>query len=159
MGGASGVPTFVALLGSHLDVTVLVDADAKVNQRLTDMVAKGLLQSQRLVTVGQVVGKTRADVEALFAVEEYLALYNMAFGTSLKAVGLPGDEPIIKRIEHRQGWFDHGRPAEVLLREPEPFLKSLTEETLKRFETLFELVNQTLPTYSACNQARQDLPP
>lgn len=44
------------------------------------------------------------------------------------------------------GGFDHGLPAEVLLREPEPFLKSLNEETLKRFETLFELVNATLPS-------------
>ncbi len=145
VGGASGVPTFVALLGSHLDVTVLVDADAKVNQRLTDMVAKGLLQSHRLVTVGQVVGKARADVEDMFTVDEYLRLYNKAFSASLKPSDLSGDGLLVKRIEQQAGPFDHGRPAELLLREPEPFLSSLSEDTLGHFEKLFELVNQTLP--------------
>lgn len=146
VGGASGVPTFVALLGSHLDVTVLVDADARVNQRLTDMVAKGLLESQRLVTVGQVLGVARADIEDLFTVEEYLTIYDKSSGrATLKPSDLPADGPIVRRIEQRAGFFDHGRVAEMLLREPEPFLKSLSEDTLKRFEKLFELVNLTLP--------------
>jgi hypothetical protein len=89
VGGTSGVPTFVALLGSRLNVTVLVDAGAKVNQRLTDMVAKGLLESQRLVTVCQAIGKARADIEDFFTPDEYVALYNKAFGTSVKAPDLP----------------------------------------------------------------------
>jgi predicted ATP-binding protein involved in virulence len=144
VGGASGVPAFVALLGSRLSVTVLVDADAKVNQRLTDMVAKGLLESQRLVTVGQVLGRSTADIEDLFTVDEYLALYNKALGASLKPTDLPGDGPIVRRIQRQAGPFDHGRVAEVLLREPEPFLSSLSEETLEHFGELFELVNGTL---------------
>ena len=148
VGGASGVPTFVALLGSRLDVTVLVDADAKVNQQLTDKVAKGLLQARRLITVGQAIGKAKADIEDLFTVDEYLTLYNKAFGAVLKASDLPGDGPVIKRIEQRVGSFDHGHPAEVLLREPEPFLKSLSEDLLTRFEKLFALVNGTLPSSS-----------
>lgn len=145
VGGASGVPTFVALLGTHLDVTVLVDADAKVNQRLTDMVAKGLLESQRLVTVGQVIGRDRADIEDLFTVAEYLSIYNEAFDAKLTSADLPGNGPIVKRIQQKAGPYDHGRPAEILLRKPEPFLKSLSEETLKRFEDLFERINRTLP--------------
>lgn len=145
VGGAAGVPTFVALLGSHVDVTVLVDADAKVNQRLTDMVAKDLLQAQRLVTVGQVVGRTRADIEDMFTVEEYLSLYNKAFGARLEPGHIPGDLPIVKRIGERAGHFDHGRVAGVLLREPGPFLERLSPETLGRFEALFGLINQTLP--------------
>jgi hypothetical protein len=146
VGTASAVPTFVALLGAHLDVTVLVDAaDAKVNQRLTDMVVKGLLQRQRLITVGQVVGRTRADIEDLFTVDEYLQLYNKAFGTDLKPGDLPDGDLLVKRIEALRGKYDHGRPAGTLLRGPEPFLRALTEGTVKRFETLFELVNKTLP--------------
>lgn len=146
VGGASGVPTFVALLGSHLNVTVLVDADAKINQRLTGMVAKGILQAQRLITVGQIIGQTRADIEDLFAVEEYLTLYNKAFGTALRSVDLAPNGPIVKRIEKAATAYDHGIPAGVLLRESDSVLKSLSEETLKRFERLFELVNHTLPT-------------
>jgi predicted ATP-dependent endonuclease of OLD family len=145
VGGASGIPTFVALLGSRLNVTVLVDADAKVNQRLTDLVVKGLLQSQRLVTVGQAIGKTRADIEDLFTPDEYVTLHNKAFGTAVKVPDLPpGDGPIVKRLEQRVGAFDHGRPAEVMLRDPD-VVKTLSEETLKRFEKLFELVNATMP--------------
>jgi hypothetical protein len=85
VGGTSEVPTFVALLGSDLNVTVVVDADAKMNQRLTDPVAKGLLTSQRLVTMGEVIDKAKADIEDLLAVDEYLALYNNAFGTKRRA--------------------------------------------------------------------------
>ena len=149
VGGASGVPTFVALLGSRLNVTVLVDADAKVNQRLTDMVVKGLLQSQRLVTVGQALGKVRADIEDLFTPDEFVTLYNKAFGTAVKVPDLPpGDGPIVKRLEERVGAFDHGRPAEVMLRDPD-FVKTSSEPTLKRFEKLFELVNATIPNAAA----------
>jgi hypothetical protein len=108
------------------------------------MVAKGLLQAQRMITVGQVIGETRADIEDLFTVDEYLTLYNKAFGTNLKAEDLPGDGPVVKRIEKLAGQHDHGVPAEVLLREPGPFLNALSEGTLKRFEKLFELVNATL---------------
>jgi predicted ATPase len=145
VGGASGIPTFVALLGGHLDVTVLVDADAKANQRLTDMVAKGLLESQRVITIGDVLGRTRADIEDLFTVDEYLALYNKAFGAALEPGDLLAEGPVVKRIEQKAGVFDHGRPAELLLREPGRFVSPLSDETLARFEKLFELVNRTLP--------------
>ena len=38
VGGADKIPTFVALLGSHLDITVLVDSLVTQNQRLQDMI-------------------------------------------------------------------------------------------------------------------------
>jgi hypothetical protein len=60
-------------LGAKLSVTVLVDTDVKLNQELTSMIARGLLQAQRLVTVGQVTGAKRADTEDVFTVKEYLA--------------------------------------------------------------------------------------
>lgn len=144
VGGASGVPTFVALLGGHLGVTVLVDSDAKANQRITDMVAKGFFQAQRLITVGQVLGKVRADIEDMFTDEEYLNLYNNAFGSNLRPSDICGDQPVVKRIERQAGPFDHGRAAEVLLREPERLLESFSPETLRRFEVLFDLINRTL---------------
>lgn len=146
VGGASGVPTFVALLGTHLNVTVLVDAEAKISQRLTEMIVKGLLEPHRLITIGQVTGTPKADIEDLFTIEEYLSLYNEGFGSHLAATDLPTDGPIIKRIERLVGRYDHGIPATVLLRTPEPFLNSLSEETVQRFEKLFELVNQTMPS-------------
>jgi hypothetical protein len=40
--------------------------------------------------------------------------------------------------------FDHGRPADRLLRRRDEFLPKLSETTLKNFENLFVKVNATL---------------
>ena len=46
-GGATNIPTFVSLVGPHLDVTVLADSNAAGMQRITNMIARGLLKQQR----------------------------------------------------------------------------------------------------------------
>jgi predicted ATP-dependent endonuclease of OLD family len=142
VGGAGKVATFVALLGPKLNVTVLVDTDAKLNQELTSLITKGLLEEQRLITVGQISGAAKADIEDLFSVDEYLAMYNAAFGTTVAQSDLDADSkrPIVKRFGAE---FDHGLPAEQMLRDPAKFVDSLSKETLKRFQKLFALVNQT----------------
>jgi len=57
-----------------------------------------------------------------------------------------GNDTIVARIAHHEGVerFHHGRPADVLLREREVILSTLSEDTLKRFENLFERINKTL---------------
>lgn len=145
VGSAANVPTFVALLGGHLNISVLVDSDSRANQRIQDMVEKGLLQSQRLLFVGDVIGAKRADIEDLFTPDEYLKLYNAAFTNSLSEADLPADSrPLVKRIEAVVGAFDHGRPAEVLMRKAEDHLPGLSDETLARFEKLFANINASL---------------
>jgi hypothetical protein len=148
VGGADLIPTFVALLGNHLEVTVLVDSRKEGNQRLDRMAKDGYLEKQRIILVGEVLGRKTADIEDLFEVDEYLELYNKAFSKSLKATDLQGNDPIVARIARHEGVdrFDHGRPADVLLREREAILKTLSEETLKRFEDLFARINKTLGT-------------
>lgn len=146
VGGADLIPTFVALLGNHLKVTVLVDSRKEGNQRLDRMAKDGYLEKRRIILVGDVLGRKTGDIEDLFEVDEYLALYNKAFSKSLKATDLQGNDPIVTRIARHKGLdrFDHGRPADVLLREREAILKTLSEETLKRFEDLFTRINKTL---------------
>jgi predicted ATP-dependent endonuclease of OLD family len=142
VGGASKVPTFVALLGAHAAITVLVDSEAKLNQDLTSMITRGLLDKEKLLTVGRVTGSVKADIEDLFAPDEYLLLYNEAFGSDLSMADLPGKDPIVKRIEKKtKSTFNHGKPAEVLMRRRESFLPALSDETLQRFEQLFKLVD------------------
>jgi hypothetical protein len=51
--------------------------------------------------------------------------------------------PRIARAEGSDG-FDHGRPADVLLRKRDEILPKLSQETLTRFERLFERINSTL---------------
>ena len=146
VGGADLIPTFVALLGNHLKVTVLVDSRKEGNQRLESMAKKGYLEMQRIILVGEVLGRNSGDIEDFFEVNEYLSLYNKAFGRATTAKDLNGNDPIVARIARHEGVsrYDHGRPADVLLRERETILSTLSEDTLKRFENLFERINATL---------------
>ena len=146
VGGADAVPTFVALLGSHLKITVLVDSRKEGHQRLERMSKDGYLEKKRIILVGEVLGQKTGDIEDLFEVAEYLVLYNKAFGKTLKEKDLKGTAPIVARIARSEGVerFDHGRPADVLLREREGILSKLGEATLKRFEDLFARINKTL---------------
>ena len=148
VGGVDLVPTFVALLGNHLDITVLVDAQKTRHQKLSRLVNQGIIQSARIVTIGQVIGKAEADVEDLFTIGEYLWLYNAAFGASLTEAELKGDDPIVRRITRAIGQdrFDHGRPADWFLRNRDTFLPRLSEETKGRFCKLFKVINATIGT-------------
>ena len=56
------IPTFVALLGHHLDVTVLVDSRKAGHQRLSLLAETGYLMQTRIVTVGEVLGR-KLEVE------------------------------------------------------------------------------------------------
>jgi hypothetical protein len=144
-GGAGNIPTFVSLLGAHLDVTVLVDSTQEGSQRLIEFADRGILQKQRLISVASVTGTKEADIEDLFEPAEYLALYSEAFGQAVRESDLAGGDPLIRRIERKVGTkFDHGRPANVLLRKKEDVLASLSSSTLDRFEELFKRINSTL---------------
>ena len=148
VGGADLIPTFVALLGHHLKVTVLVDSRKEGNQRLERMAKDGYLEKQRIILVGDVLGRKTGDIEDLFEENEYLGLYNKAFAKAIKARDLNGNDPIVARIARDEGVerFDHGRPADVLLREREAVLSTLSNGTLQRFEDLFGRINKTLGT-------------
>jgi predicted ATPase len=145
VGGISNVPTFVALLGAHPSVSVLVESSASGMQRLTSFVKQGLLDKTRLVTVGKVIGKNEGDLEDLFRPEEYLRLYNEAFDSNVSEEDLDGLGTIVKQIERSRGGFDHGKPATELLRNKADLKDGLSDATLDRFEALFEAVNRTLP--------------
>lgn len=145
VGGASKVATFVALLGQHLDATVFVDAVKNGNQRINDLISRGLLQNDKYLTPADFLnGKVEADIEDLFQSEDYLRLYNDAFNEQLKPSDLKGKDPIVRRIARTREDFDHGKPAEVLLRNTDRYLNSISDDTLDRFEAVFQKINQTL---------------
>lgn len=144
-GGAAKVPTFVALLGHHLDVSVLVDSSTKGYQRIYDLIRDGLLQRSRLVLMGQVVGRAEADIEDLFEVGEYLNLYNRAFSRDVRREDVDGHGRILRQLERLEGHgFNHGKPAEVLLLSKADILEKLSSGTFDRFEALFKTINATL---------------
>ena len=146
LGGADVIPAFVALLGSHLDVTVVVDARKEGHQKLSALAKAGFLTDKRIITIGDVAGRKVADIEDLFAKDDYLALYNAAFGKSVKAVDLKGTDPIVRQLARHEGVdrFNHDGPAEALLRGKVKLATALSEDTLNAFEALFKRINETL---------------
>lgn len=147
VGGAEKVATFAALLGSHVDATVLIDSTKKGNQRLEQLVSEGILKRSRLIGVGEINSASEADIEDLFTPEEYLAFFNTAFEKTFKPTELVGNDPIVRRLARLLGVdrYDHGKPASVLLRNPLDFADKLSAATLDAFERLFKRINGTLP--------------
>ena len=145
VGGADYIPTFVALLGHHLEVTVLVDSQKAGHQRLARLAAQGYLAEKRIITNGEIAGKSLADIEDLFAPSDYVGLFNQTFGTTIKVSQLKGTDQIIAQIERVYGAaFDHGRPADTLLRNRDKILPKLNAATVDMFERLITRINGTL---------------
>ena len=144
VGGVGQIATFVALLGRHVDATVLIDSTKQGNQRLDQLLNQGLLRKSRVIGIGEITKQQEADIEDLFSVGEYLALFNEAFGKTYKESDLNGADPVVRRLARAEGKdrFDHGRPADVLMRKAKP---KFSKSTLDNFEQLFARINSTLP--------------
>jgi hypothetical protein len=139
------IPTFVALLGIHLDLTVVVDSRKEGNQKLSHLARKGYLKTKRIVTLNEITGSKLADIEDLFDPADYLNLYNDAFGKSIEISHLTGSDQIVNQLARYEGIdrFDHGKPASVFLRNRDKHLKDLSESSLSNFERLFDRINKT----------------
>ncbi len=131
---------------NHLDVTVVIDAQRAGHQRLTDMAANGILEQNRIITIGQVLNRQYADVEDLFDPADYLLFFNPTFGKKLAPTDLKGTDPITNRLARVLGIdrYEHGRPADRFLRRRTEILPGLSKATLDNFEALFKAVNSTL---------------
>ena len=142
-GGSSNVPAFVSLLGRKVSVTVLLDSGTEGVGKVEAAIEANKIASNRVVFVGSVLGRKHSDIEDLFAVEDYLELYNEAFKKQHKIDDLPSHpDRIILRLEKLDGKFDHWRPAEILLRDPSK-VEKLSQLTLDNFESLARLINVT----------------
>jgi len=141
-GGATNIPTFVSLLGPHLDVTVFADTNASGMKRIKNMIDAGLIEGDRLFLADSACSVKNADTEDIFSPGEYLKYYNATFGTKHKLADLPQDSRIVKRLEKQDGTYDHGRVAESFLRDHHKI--SVSDSTLKRFSVLFAAINETI---------------
>jgi hypothetical protein len=149
VGGVDNMPAFVALLGRRLSVSALVDGvrtGAKV-ARIKAAAKHNNVPEANIITCAEVDGSmpANADVEDLFALGDYLKLYNWAFGKNLKPSDLANTtEPVLKRISDVEGEFDHALPAHALTMHRDEFFGSAAPSTLTNFEKLFELLNATV---------------
>lgn len=143
-GGATNIPTFIALLGTSLKIVVLLDGKAQ-RQKINNAIADGRLKAGNILRVDQFCSVGGADIEDLFSADEYLELYNATFGKSIAQSSLTGSDRIVKRIERLEGEFDHGRVAAHLLANQQHFLGRLSTDTIQRFENLIAALVKALP--------------
>lgn len=145
VGGADLIPTFVALLGTHLDVTVVIDARKEGNQKLSNLAHKGYLKSKKIIALSEITGNSLADIEDIFDPEDYLKIYNDVYGKEHKVDDLQGVDQIVNKIARIEGItrFNHGKPADHFLRNRDKFLDMLSDSTLDNFERLFIRINDT----------------
>lgn len=150
VGSIDNMPAFVALLGRRLKVSVLVDGIKTSNRvdRIKAAARSNGVPESCIVACSQADPglPDNADIEDLFAVEDYCQLYNWAFGTSVQPGDLPvTSEPVLRKIEIVRGSkFDHALPAHVLTERRAEFFASINAETVARFTKLFELLNGTI---------------
>ncbi|WP_456695504.1 AAA family ATPase [Aeromicrobium sp. P5_D10] len=143
-GGATNIPTFLALLGTHLDVVVLIDGNTS-DQRIQNSIAAGRVKEARILSIANYCTVPDADIEDLFEPQEYLDLYNATYGKKVKMTVLKGTDRIVKRIARAEEEFDHGEVAAHFLRNLEPSLAALSPGTLDRFSSLIEAISDALP--------------
>lgn len=144
-GGANNIPSFVALIGTSMEVSVLIDAGTEGAQRLQRAIDAGRLDQRRLIEVSEVTGNKNSDIEDIFTPEDYLLLYNAAFKRRSTTSSVARGDRIVKRISEKLAdkKYDHYKPAETLLRDQANLLPKLSQETLDRFASLFERINSS----------------
>lgn len=144
-GGATNIPTFIALLGGKLAFVVLLDGSTD-KQRIESAISRGRVDGGQIVSLDDHSTVSRADIEDLFTPGEYLALYNATFGKALKVGDLPGTDRIVQRIARVDGGeFNHGVVASQFLRTLDKSIASLSEGTLDRFESTIAALVGALP--------------
>jgi hypothetical protein len=145
-GGATNIPTSIALLGGQLDLVVVLDGNSD-GQRIANSISQGRPDQARVLSLDSHSSVKGADIEDLFTPSEYLGFFNGAFGKMLKAADLNGSDRIVKRIARNEGDdFNHGVVAAHFLRNLDTSIKKLSDGTLDRFERLIAEINAALPT-------------
>ena len=143
-GGMDKIPAIIALFGSQLNLAVILDVAGSGNQRIDNLVSRGIFERNKLFPLTEFTGTKEADIEDLFDIGFYLELLNESGVATIAESDLPQGARLVKRVEQHTGGFDHYRPAAYLQREQDTILAKLDDDTLNRFESLFEKVNGTL---------------
>ncbi|MFF2347635.1 ATP-dependent endonuclease [Pseudarthrobacter sp. NPDC058119] len=144
-GGIEKMPAFISLFtGSNLNIAAMIDVAAKGNQRIDDIISKGLIEHSAIIRLTEFTNTREADIEDLFDRAWYLNLLDESGIGTFTADSLnPGR--IMPQVEKLLGSrFDHYHPASVLSRNP-TFVDKLTEEDIARFSRLFTRLNNMLP--------------
>lgn len=144
VGGADKIATFISLMrGNELSTVCLLDTftDQAVQARLKRMVEQKIIADKKILYYHSIMGQAYADIEDLFDKEEYLVLFNGAFGKSVQISELDTNKPIMSQLKRLNGnkAFNHYSPANYMAKNIGSLVFS--DETMGRFEKLFAMVN------------------
>ena len=149
VGSPANMPPFVSVNGHNIDVTLLLSGDrtSREAQRLLELADEGRLRRDDVVVVADAGAEVaKPALEDLFSPADYVRLFDLGFEKRTDVSALPhSSDRIVNRIATALGPFDRDRPAQALTVHVDEFFSSVEEETLARFERLFELLNSTLP--------------
>lgn len=144
VGGADKIATFISLMrGNELSTVCLLDTftDQSAQARLKRMVEQKIIANKKIIFYHTVIEQTFADIEDLFTKEEYLSLYNGAFGTAVQMSELDVNKPIMAQLKRINGKaFNHYSPSNYMAKNIGTI--TFSDDTLARFEKLFEIVNK-----------------
>ena len=144
VGGADKIATFISLMrGNELSTVCLLDTftDQAAQARLKRMVEQKIIADKKILYYHSIMGQAYADIEDLFDKEEYLVLFNGAFGKSVQISELDANKPIMSQLKRLNGnkAFNHYSPANYMAKNIGGLVFS--DETMERFEKLFAMVN------------------
>lgn len=149
VGGMDKVSTFVSLLrGNKLSIACLLDSSIETGDKakLDHLVRDKIIKKNKIKFYDNYIeGFSEADIEDIFAKEEYLRLFNTAFDeqVNIKFEDLDKNtRRIILQINKilNKPRFNHYRPANALALMGDN-ASFLSEETLARFEAMFKDLN------------------
>ena len=146
VGGLDKVTAFISLFrASKLNLVCLLDTfkDQKAKSRLKDLVENKIIIEKQIKFFNDYTAFDYSDIEDLFEKDEYLKLYNDAFGEKIEISKLDNAKPIIEQLSKLSGKerFNHYKPANQLLKSINGSIL-LGSKTLERFEKLYKDVNK-----------------
>ena len=152
VGGLDKVTTFISLLrGSKLNVVCLLDTftDQKGKQKVDDLIRYKIIKDKNIRFFDEFAnnGAKTADIEDLFAKDEYIKLFNEAFDTEYSKIEVAhldtSIETVVKQINKIIGKerFNHYRPANKL-NQLGIDKKYFSTKTLDNFEKMFIEINK-----------------
>lgn len=149
VGGLDKVTAFISLLkGQNLNIVCALDTftDQKGKARLNNLIEQKIIKDKNILffnNFSRDVGDI-ADLEDLFAVNDYLKFFNDAFNEfeDIEEKLIKQDKPIIAQINSiiQKPRYNHYRPAMSASRLSLSD-NDISQDTLDRFEALFKKIN------------------
>jgi len=148
VGGMEKVATFVSLLrGSKLNMACLLDSsiDSSSKSKIEKLIFEKIIHQKKILFFDEFVDAKEADIEDLFEKKEYLNLFNSAFNEYENVDTTDLNSEISRIVLQINKYFhseryNHYRLANALASSGAE-IKDFSDETIGRFEKVFESVN------------------